>query len=164
MARPKLGDSETERLQLKITKDEIEAIDDWRYANRVPSRSEAVRRLIQIGMYAMENGEREMKSRQVFRDKFGDFLNGLLTYFERQESDDEQIANLTEAVLEMVDLYNALSMEASRTYSLAHSLKGDRFDHVELTKLVARAKELMNDNEFLAGVIKNAEKLRDESK
>ncbi|RLL73828.1 hypothetical protein D8666_14550 [Ochrobactrum soli] len=49
MARPKLGESETERLHIKITKDELEAIDDWRYANRVPSRSEAVRRLIQIG-------------------------------------------------------------------------------------------------------------------
>ncbi|MCO5083950.1 MAG: hypothetical protein M9955_20120 [Rhizobiaceae bacterium] len=50
MARPKLGESETERLHLKITADEIEAIDDWRYANRVPSRSEAVRRLVQIAL------------------------------------------------------------------------------------------------------------------
>lgn len=50
MSRPKLGDSDTERLQLKITTDEITAIDNWRYANRVPSRSEAVRRLCQIAM------------------------------------------------------------------------------------------------------------------
>lgn len=50
MARPKLGESETERLHVKITSDEITAIDDWRYANRVPSRSEAVRRLCQIGL------------------------------------------------------------------------------------------------------------------
>jgi hypothetical protein len=50
MARPKLGDSETERLHVKITAAEIKAIDDWRYANRVPSRSEAVRRLVQIGL------------------------------------------------------------------------------------------------------------------
>lgn len=57
MARPTLGDSETERLQLKITKDEIEAIDDWRYSNRVPSRSEAVRRLIQIGLFVEQELE-----------------------------------------------------------------------------------------------------------
>lgn len=50
MARPKLGDSETERLHLKITSDEVAAIDDWRFANRMPSRSEAVRRLCQIGV------------------------------------------------------------------------------------------------------------------
>ncbi|MEI5679562.1 MULTISPECIES: hypothetical protein [unclassified Mesorhizobium] len=50
MARPKLGNSETERLHVKITADEIRAIDDWRYANRVPSRSEAVRRLVQMGL------------------------------------------------------------------------------------------------------------------
>ncbi|MFC3207401.1 hypothetical protein [Aquamicrobium soli] len=52
MARPKLGDSETERLHLKITADEISAIDEWRYENRVPSRSEAVRRLVQMGLQA----------------------------------------------------------------------------------------------------------------
>lgn len=50
MARPKLGESETERLHLKITADEVTAIDDWRFANRVPSRSEAVRRLCQIAI------------------------------------------------------------------------------------------------------------------
>ena len=52
MTRPKLGSSETERLHVKITADEIEAIDDWRYANRVPTRSEAVRRLIAAGLAA----------------------------------------------------------------------------------------------------------------
>ncbi|WP_340584161.1 hypothetical protein [Brucella pseudintermedia] len=52
MARPKLGESETERLHVKITKDEIEAIDDWRYKNRIPSRSEAVRRLCRLGLDA----------------------------------------------------------------------------------------------------------------
>lgn len=50
MGRPKLGKTETERMQLKITSAEIEAIDDWRFTNRVPSRSEAVRRLCQIGV------------------------------------------------------------------------------------------------------------------
>lgn len=50
MARPKLGETDTERLHVKITSDEIAAIDDWRYLNRIPSRSEAVRRLCQIGL------------------------------------------------------------------------------------------------------------------
>lgn len=50
MARPKLGEGDTQRLQLKISDEELEAIDDWRFANRVPSRSEAVRRLCQMGI------------------------------------------------------------------------------------------------------------------
>jgi len=50
MARPKLGEGETERLHVKISEQELTAIDDWRYANRIPSRSEAVRRLVQVGL------------------------------------------------------------------------------------------------------------------
>jgi hypothetical protein len=55
MARPKLGETDTERMQLKITAAEITAIDDWRFENRVPSRSEAVRRLVQLGIRASAN-------------------------------------------------------------------------------------------------------------
>lgn len=50
MARPKLGVGDTERLQLKISSNELEMIENWRFEKRVPSRSEAVRRLVQIGI------------------------------------------------------------------------------------------------------------------
>lgn len=50
MARPKLGDSESKRLQMVITEDEVEAIDEWQHANRIASRSEAIRRLVQIAL------------------------------------------------------------------------------------------------------------------
>lgn len=52
MARPKLGDGESVRLQMVITPAEIDSIDEWQHQNRVPSRSEAIRRLIQIGLEA----------------------------------------------------------------------------------------------------------------
>ena len=42
MARPKLGEGESKRLQMVITEEEVEAIDTWQHANRVPSRSEAM--------------------------------------------------------------------------------------------------------------------------
>ena len=61
MARPKLGETETERMQLKITTAEIEAIDDWRFANRIQSRSEAVRRLCQIGVGLDEELEESVR-------------------------------------------------------------------------------------------------------
>ena len=50
MARPKLGESESKRLQMVITEDEVDAIDEWQHQNRIASRSEAIRRLIQLGI------------------------------------------------------------------------------------------------------------------
>lgn len=50
MARPKLGESESKRLQMVITEDELSAIDTWQHDNGVASRSEAIRRLVQIGL------------------------------------------------------------------------------------------------------------------
>lgn len=50
MARPRLGDSESKRLQMVITETELDAIEDWRFRNRVPSKSEAIRRLCQIAL------------------------------------------------------------------------------------------------------------------
>jgi metal-responsive CopG/Arc/MetJ family transcriptional regulator len=51
MSRPPLSaSSETVRMQLVITADEIQAIDEWRNSNDASSRSEAVRRLIALGL------------------------------------------------------------------------------------------------------------------
>ena len=50
MARPRLGDSETVRFQMKITADEINAINDFRFNNRIGTLSEAVRQLIKLGL------------------------------------------------------------------------------------------------------------------
>lgn len=49
MARPRLGKEKSERFQLVITAEELEAIEDWRFRNRVQTKSEAIRRLCQIG-------------------------------------------------------------------------------------------------------------------
>jgi hypothetical protein len=51
MARPKLGDSESKRLQMVITENELSEIEDWQFANRIPSKSEAIRRLCQIAIH-----------------------------------------------------------------------------------------------------------------
>lgn len=40
----------TERVPIMMSKEEVEALDDWRFANRVNGRSEAIRRLVQIGL------------------------------------------------------------------------------------------------------------------
>jgi hypothetical protein len=41
-----------ERLQIMLTQDEVKALDDWRFAKRMPSRASAIRELLRIGLTA----------------------------------------------------------------------------------------------------------------
>ena len=41
-----------ERLQIMLTPDELESVDDWRFARRMPSRASAVRELLKRGLAA----------------------------------------------------------------------------------------------------------------
>lgn len=51
MARPPKP-KRTERLQLMLANVELQAIDDWRYDNRIPTRAAAIRELLCRGMVA----------------------------------------------------------------------------------------------------------------
>ena len=41
-----------ERLQIMLTEEELSALDDWRFARRMPSRAAAVRELLKRGLAA----------------------------------------------------------------------------------------------------------------
>jgi hypothetical protein len=41
-----------ERLQIMLTEDELSALDDWRFSQRMPSRAAAVRELLRRGLSA----------------------------------------------------------------------------------------------------------------
>jgi len=41
-----------ERLQLMLTDEEVAALDDWRFAKRMPSRASAIRELLKRGLAA----------------------------------------------------------------------------------------------------------------
>jgi hypothetical protein len=41
-----------ERLQIMLTQEELKALDDWRFASRMPSRAAAVRELLKRGLAA----------------------------------------------------------------------------------------------------------------
>ncbi|HUK59593.1 MAG TPA: hypothetical protein VLV50_10225 [Stellaceae bacterium] len=45
--------SREERLQIMLSPDELAAIDDWRFAQRMPSRAAAIRELIRLGIDAV---------------------------------------------------------------------------------------------------------------
>jgi hypothetical protein len=41
-----------ERLQIMLTEEEVKALDDWRFAKRMPSRASAIRELLRVGLAA----------------------------------------------------------------------------------------------------------------
>jgi hypothetical protein len=48
--------SRPERLQLMLHVGEIRAIDDWRFAHRMPSRAAAIRELLRLGLSVSGTG------------------------------------------------------------------------------------------------------------
>jgi hypothetical protein len=44
------GLSRETRLQIMLTEDELRAIDDWRFKQRMPSRAAAIRQLLNAGL------------------------------------------------------------------------------------------------------------------
>jgi hypothetical protein len=54
-----------ERLQIMLTRVELEALDDWRFAKRMPSRASAIRELLKRGLAAegFDLANREIKSK-----------------------------------------------------------------------------------------------------
>jgi hypothetical protein len=46
------GLNREERLQFMLTPEELKALDDWRFAHRMPSRAAAVRELLKRGLAA----------------------------------------------------------------------------------------------------------------
>lgn len=100
MARPKLGEGETERLHMKLSADELEAIDNWRYTNRVPSRSEAVRRLCQIAISGEPYAEKLAEGgREVLTS-----LNNLVELSRRADVPDDVRQEINMAFWEHVTL------------------------------------------------------------
>ncbi|HWB51451.1 MAG TPA: hypothetical protein VG651_20230 [Stellaceae bacterium] len=42
--------TKSERLQIVLTVEELDTLDDWRFTNRMPSRAAAIRELIKRGL------------------------------------------------------------------------------------------------------------------
>jgi len=46
-----------ERLQIILTEEELAALDDWRFSNRMPTRAAAIRELMKRGMAVRIEGD-----------------------------------------------------------------------------------------------------------
>jgi hypothetical protein len=47
-----MSEGTQQRLQLMLTNAELQAVDDWRFAKRMPSRAAAIRELLKRGLDA----------------------------------------------------------------------------------------------------------------
>jgi len=50
-----VDEMKTERITTMMAPSEVQVIDDWAFANRIRSRGEAIRRLIEAGLKVREN-------------------------------------------------------------------------------------------------------------
>jgi hypothetical protein len=59
------GTTRGERLQIMLAQAEVEALDDWRFARRMPSRAAAIRELLRRGLAAegFDLASRETRSK-----------------------------------------------------------------------------------------------------
>lgn len=70
-----------ERLQIMLTPEELAALDDWRFGQRMPSRAAAVRELLKRGLAAegvevAGSGRKSTDFGVVDRDDEGSSLDG----------------------------------------------------------------------------------------
>lgn len=54
----------TERITISISPAELASLDDWRFARRIGSRSEAIRQLIARGLTVPDEGEKPAAPRK----------------------------------------------------------------------------------------------------
>jgi hypothetical protein len=78
-----------ERLQIMLTREELKALDDWRFDRRMPSRAAAVRELLKRGLHAegFEIAEPGKKSQDYSMTPTDDgALNGVRATTEKQSA------------------------------------------------------------------------------
>lgn len=99
MARPRLGESESKRLQMVITEDELEAIDEWQHESRVASRSEAIRRLTFMGLILGRLADKANASRVQLWESYQNGADDLLVGLKEDHPDWKAIATMALDVL-----------------------------------------------------------------
>ena len=68
-----MNEFRAERLQIMLTKEELEAVDTWRFDKRMPSRAAAVRELLRRGLamegFTLADGDAKSSSFGVMPEK-----------------------------------------------------------------------------------------------
>ncbi|RUW21997.1 hypothetical protein [Mesorhizobium sp. M4B.F.Ca.ET.013.02.1.1] len=129
------GEGKSERLHMFISPAEIAAVEDWRFKNRVQSKSEAVRRLCQIGLSYERNGkvllkrtERAVKATILVLEKIG-------------KADFEKLPKGIRGGLAVAIEEQFAAHKAVLSTLIAAGIYADGSDHSSFEDLIERAQE-----------------------
>lgn len=78
------GREKTDRLHMLVSPEELEAIDDWQHSNKIATRSEAVRRLVQVGLRYLEHLPAYAAAAQEVTDKVSSWEGELREMLDRK--------------------------------------------------------------------------------
>ncbi|MCW7545436.1 hypothetical protein N7I30_16675 [Aurantimonas litoralis] len=117
----------SERFNMFISRSELTAIEEWGWRNRIRSKSEAVRRLIQIGMLFDENSDKVVKTAVELKEDFSaravDNSEKLLD----EDNVDEFILSTmrlyTDTVNKHADLIDALNLILQPAHAMKKNVK-----------------------------------------
>lgn len=152
------------RIPIMMSDEELKIVDDWRFDNRVATRSEAVRRLIQIGVYAIETREKALKDRREYQVQLADFAENLLGYLQENKADEASIAEISVDLAQLLATFRKIWAEPHKFEAFSSVLQGDKWDYVALDKLVAKAKSTLNDDQLISVIDEKVEDILEQMK
>ncbi|KAB2705050.1 MULTISPECIES: hypothetical protein [Brucella] len=123
--KPKQEEQKTERFNMFMSPSEMKAIDDWAWENKIRSKSEAVRRLCQIGIAADEH--------------FIPMANGYVDVFNAALEVAEQTDNEADAI-KIFDSVSKIAEAFTRMRGAILSMKGNE----EIEKSLIEIEEYRN--------------------
>lgn len=133
------------RVPIMMSEDEMLAIDDWRFANRIATRSDAIRRLCRIGLVIDAQFD-DLWKRSVRIDKIAtDFPNAIASAKDRSRTEaqqNERIAARSEQVArELFDLAGDLLVTVDKILRQTWAYKTPG----SFEEAVAEAADKLND-------------------
>ena len=152
-------ENKTERVQLLMTPSEVEAIDDWGFANRIRTRAEAIRRLCQVGLTAYGSQEYINTlpkdtlriSKNLIKTKFGKIV----------ASESERADFYVSTLALLVEVFHIHSIIQSLNIATVNTDTSKAVDLIRL--LVLETKSLANEDGItFDGLEKYIESLSDE--
>ncbi|ESX86536.1 hypothetical protein [Mesorhizobium sp. LSHC412B00] len=143
--RPPWADPKSERFNMFISPAELKQIDEWAWANRIRSKSDAVRRLVQIGLVFDENAN---GIAGAFMSLYDDFNTKMIAAAEALSKGDEGneartdsfIRQMLKLSIETMEHLGSLQVQLNLVMAPAMAMKADEsFGTAELGFLVAKA-------------------------
>ncbi|MBD8652337.1 hypothetical protein IFT66_14710 [Rhizobium sp. CFBP 13726] len=128
------------RVHMYLSNDEKDAIDDWRFQHRVATRSEAIRRLCQIGLIFDENRRKLVEKYQAETDAVFSLMAVVRSISEKDPSELSELERtLIMRSLDVVMASASLLPVIRTTTGLANNFKSER----QIEEIMAEAKEIL---------------------